>query len=184
MIVTRTKIPDVIVLEPRVHKDARGFFLETYNDRSFKANTGLDYTFVQDNQSRSRKGTLRGLHYQIEHAQGKLVRVSSGKIFDVAVDLREQSKTFGQWVGVELSDENQHQLWIPPGFAHGFLVLSESADLCYKTTDYWYSEHECVIRYDDVDLGITWPLLDVDFTISDRDKQGQNFSESLIYKNT
>lgn len=180
MIVTKTKIPDVMILEPRVHKDARGFFLETFNHKNF----GLDYTFVQDNQSRSRRGTLRGLHYQIEHAQGKLVRVSSGKVFDVAVDLRGQSDTFGQWIGVELSDENHRQLWIPPGFAHGFLVLSESADLCYKTTDYWYPEHECVIRYDDAELNISWPKLDANFTISDRDLNGQKFSDSLIYKNT
>ena len=154
-----TAIPDVLILEPRVFGDARGFFVETFNQRSFQQATGLDVNFVQDNHSRSAQGVLRGLHYQrAPHAQGKLVRVTSGRVFDVAVDIRADSPSFGRWVGIELSEDNHRQLWIPPGLAHGFLVLSEYADLLYKTTAYYAPVHEQAIAWDDIELGIDWPL--------------------------
>jgi dTDP-4-dehydrorhamnose 3,5-epimerase len=156
--VTRTRIPDVLLLQPKVFGDARGFFYESFNARDFKAVTGLDVEFVQDNHSKSAKGVLRGLHYQINHAQGKLVRVVQGEVFDVAVDIRKNSDTFGQWIGVHLSAQNAHQLWVPPGFAHGFLVLSESAEFLYKTTDYWYPEYERSLHWNDASIGIEWPL--------------------------
>jgi dTDP-4-dehydrorhamnose 3,5-epimerase len=152
-----TAIPDVLVLEPRVFGDARGFFFESYNERGFAEVTGVDTRFVQDNHSRSSRGVLRGLHYQIEQAQGKLLRVVRGSIFDVAVDLRRASPTFGKWVGVELSEENNRQMWVPKGFAHGFLVTSETADVLYKTTDYYAPAHERCILWNDADLGIAWP---------------------------
>jgi len=156
--VTPTNLPDVLILEPKVFGDARGFFYESYNARDFAAATGLQVEFVQDNHSQSAKGVLRGLHYQIQHAQGKLVRVVRGEVFDVAVDLRKSSATFGQWTGVHLSADNAKQLWIPPGFAHGFLVLSESAEFLYKTTDYWHPSHERSLLWNDPALGIEWPL--------------------------
>ena len=156
--VTPTNLPDVLILEPKVFGDARGFFYESYNARDFAAATGLQVEFVQDNHSQSAKGVLRGLHYQIQHAQGKLVRVVRGEVFDVAVDLRKSSATFGQWTGVQLSADNAKQLWIPPGFAHGFLVLSESAEFLYKTTDYWHPSHERSLLWNDPALGIAWPL--------------------------
>jgi dTDP-4-dehydrorhamnose 3,5-epimerase len=156
--VTPTYLPDVLILEPKVFGDARGFFYESYNARDFAAATGLQVEFVQDNHSQSAKGVLRGLHYQIQHAQGKLVRVVRGEVFDVAVDLRKSSATFGQWAGVHLSADNAKQLWIPPGFAHGFLVLSESAEFLYKTTDYWHPSHERSLLWNDPALGIEWPL--------------------------
>ena len=156
--VTPTAIPDVLVLEPRVFGDARGFFFESYNARDFAQATGLQVEFVQDNHSQSERGVLRGLHYQLAHAQGKLVRVVHGEVFDVAVDLRRSSPTFGRWVGERLSADKHKQLWVPPGFAHGFVVLSESAGFLYKTTDYWYPEHERCIAWNDPDLGIDWPL--------------------------
>jgi dTDP-4-dehydrorhamnose 3,5-epimerase len=158
MEVIPTRIPDVLILEPRVHGDARGFFLESFNAQTFHGVTGMDVTFVQDNHSRSSRGVLRGLHYQIRHPQGKLVRVSHGSVFDVAVDLRRSSTTFGQWVGAELSGENFRQLWIPPGFAHGFLVLSETADFLYKATDYYAPEHERSLLWNDPRVGVDWPL--------------------------
>ena len=158
MKVTPTAIPDVLIIEPRVFGDARGFFFESFNQKAFNEATGTDYQFVQDNHSRSAKGVLRGLHYQIQQPQGKLVRVARGAVFDVAVDIRKSSPTFGQWVGEELSEENNKQLWVPPGFAHGFLVLSESADFLYKTTDYYAPEHERCLAWDDADVGIEWPL--------------------------
>jgi len=158
MEVIPTRIPDVLILEPRVHGDARGFFLESFNAQTFHGVTGIDVTFVQDNHSRSSRGVLRGLHYQIRHPQGKLVRVSHGSVFDVAVDLRRSSSTFGQWVGAELSGENFRQMWIPPGFAHGFLVLSETADFLYKTTDYYAPEHERSLLWNDPRVGVDWPL--------------------------
>lgn len=158
MEVIPTRIPDVLILEPRVHGDARGFFLESFNAQTFHGVTGMDVTFVQDNHSRSSRGVLRGLHYQIRHPQGKLVRVSHGSVFDVAVDLRRSSPTFGQWVGAELSGENFRQMWIPPGFAHGFLVLSETADFLYKTTDYYAPEHERSLLWSDAHVGVDWPL--------------------------
>lgn len=158
MKISPTAIPDVLVLEPRVFKDARGFFFESFNAAVFRDATGLDVEFVQDNHSRSDRGVLRGLHFQIEQPQGKLVRVTAGAIFDVAVDLRSGSATFGRWVGVELSADNFRQIWVPPGFAHGFLVLSASADVLYKTTDYYAPAHERCLRWDDPQVGVAWPL--------------------------
>jgi dTDP-4-dehydrorhamnose 3,5-epimerase len=156
--VTPTTIPEVLLLEPKVFGDARGFFLESFNRKAFGQATGLDADFVQDNHSRSAGGVLRGLHYQLRQAQGKLVRVVRGAVFDVAVDVRRSSPTFGRWVGEVLSEENHRQLWIPPGFAHGFVVLTESADFLYKATDYYAPEHERCIAWDDPDVGIDWGL--------------------------
>jgi len=156
--VTPTAIPDVLILEPKVFGDERGFFYESFNARDFTQATGLSPVFVQDNHSKSVQGVLRGLHYQIQHPQGKLVRVVQGEVFDVTVDLRQSSATFGQWVGVNLSEANHRQLWVPPGFAHGFLVLSDSAEFLYKTTDYWFPEHERSLLWNDPAMGITWPL--------------------------
>jgi dTDP-4-dehydrorhamnose 3,5-epimerase len=156
--VTPTRLPDVLVLEPKVFGDERGFFFESFNQRDFAASTGINTPFVQDNHSKSVQGVLRGLHYQIQHAQGKLVRVVQGSVFDVTVDMRRSSPTFGQWAGVELSADNKRQLWVPPGFAHGFLVLSASAEFLYKTTDYWHPEHERSLLWCDPALGIDWPL--------------------------
>jgi dTDP-4-dehydrorhamnose 3,5-epimerase len=154
-----TDLPDVIRVEPTIHGDERGFFMETWQARRFHE-AGIDGEFVQDNVSHSSKGTLRGLHYQIEHSQGKLVRVVQGEVFDVAVDLRKSSPHYGQWVGEVLSAENKHQLWVPPGYGHGFLVLSDTAEFEYKCTEYYAPELERAIRWDDPDLGIEWPLLD------------------------
>lgn len=159
MKVTQTVIADVLVIEPRVFGDARGFFFESFHQRAFDDAVGHPVTFVQDNHSRSSKGVLRGLHYQqAPHAQGKLVRVVRGAVFDVAVDIRRTSPTYGRWAGMELSEENHRQMWIPPGLAHGFLVLSDSADFLYKTTDYYAPELEGAVRWDDPTLGIAWPL--------------------------
>jgi dTDP-4-dehydrorhamnose 3,5-epimerase len=157
MKVSPTAIPDVLLIEPRVHGDARGFFLETWRASRY-AQAGLPVEFVQDNHSRSVEGTLRGLHYQIEQAQGKLVYAVTGAIYDVAVDLRRSSATFGRWVGTVLSDENHYQLWVPPGFAHGFYVLSVSADVTYKCTAAYAGQHERCVRWDDPDIGVEWPL--------------------------
>lgn len=153
-----TSLPGVLILEPRVFGDARGFFFESFNQRVFDEVTGTRHQFVQDNHSRSGKGVLRGLHYQTQQPQGKLVRVVHGKVFDVAVDIRRESSHFGQWFGTELSEENQRQLWIPPGFAHGFMVVSHSAEFLYKTTDYYAPQFERSLRWDDPDVGIQWPL--------------------------
>ena len=166
---TRLAIPDVVLIEPRVFGDERGFFMESFNQRAFNEATGTDHPFVQDNHSRSSRGVLRGLHYQIRQPQGKLVRVTSGAVFDVAVDLRTSSPTFGQWVGAELSADNHRQLWVPPGFAHGFLVLSNSADFLYKTTDYYAPEHERSLAWDDPDLAIAWPEVGAAPTLSAKD---------------
>jgi len=168
--VVATAIPDVLIFEPKVFGDARGFFMESFNQKIFDEAVGRHVDFVQDNHSRSAKGVLRGLHYQIQQPQGKLVRVARGAVFDVAVDIRRSSKTFGQWVGVELTEDNQRQLWVPEGFAHGFLVLSESADFLYKTTDFYAPSHERGIRWDDPGLGISWPTSSVGMpTLSDKD---------------
>jgi dTDP-4-dehydrorhamnose 3,5-epimerase len=156
--VTPTQLPEVLILEPKVFGDARGFFFESFNARDFAQATGLDVQFVQDNHSKSAQGVLRGLHYQIQHPQGKLVRVTQGEVFDVAVDLRRSSPNFGRWDGVILSADNKRQLWIPPGFAHGFVTLSESAEFLYKTTDYWYPEHERSLLWNDPTVGIVWPM--------------------------
>jgi dTDP-4-dehydrorhamnose 3,5-epimerase len=158
MKVKRTAVSDALLIEPEVFGDARGFFLESYNKRMFREATGLDVEFVQDNHSRSGRGVLRGLHYQLHQPQGKLVRVVRGRVFDVAVDIRRSSPTFGRWVGAELSEENHVQFWVPPGFAHGFVVLSESADFLYKTTDYYAPQHERCIAWDDPEIGIDWGL--------------------------
>lgn len=156
--VVPTSLPEVLVLEPKVFGDERGFFFESFNAKEFEQVTGLQRTFVQDNHSRSARGVLRGLHYQIQRAQGKLVRVVSGEVFDVAVDIRRKSPNFGKWVGVTLSAENKRQVWIPEGFAHGFLVVSESAEFLYKTTDYYAPEFERSIRWNDPAIGIEWPI--------------------------
>ena len=156
--VTPTHLPEVLILQPKVFGDARGFFYESYNARDFESATGLKVEFVQDNHSQSSLGVLRGLHYQIQHAQGKLVRVIQGEAFDVVVDLRKNSATFGQWTGAHLSAANANQIWVPPGFAHGFLALTETAELVYKTTDYWYPEYERSLLWNDPALGIDWPL--------------------------
>jgi dTDP-4-dehydrorhamnose 3,5-epimerase len=158
MKVTQTSIPEVLIIEPKVFGDARGFFYESFNQKAFNEATGTNHQFVQDNHSRSVKGVLRGLHYQVVQPQGKLVRVVRGAVFDVAVDIRKGSATFGQWVGVELSEDNHRQLWVPPGFAHGFVVLTDSADFFYKTTDYYAPAFEGCIAWDDADIGIEWPL--------------------------
>jgi len=171
-----TAIAGPLILEPKVFGDARGFFMESYNARVFHEATGLDVSFVQDNHSRSGKGVLRGLHYQIQQSQGKLVRVVRGSVFDVVVDLRRSSPTFGQWVGVELSEENHRQFWIPPGFAHGFLVTSDSADFLYKTTDYYAPEHERSLAWNDPDVGVAWPL-DAAPQLSAKDVAGKLLGE-------
>jgi dTDP-4-dehydrorhamnose 3,5-epimerase len=175
--VTTTPIPGLLILEPRVFGDDRGFFQESFNQRAFKEATGLDLQFVQDNHSRSTKGVLRGLHYQMPpHAQGKLVRVVTGAVFDVAVDIREDSPTFGRFVGIELSAGNHRQLWIPPGFAHGFQVLSDTADFLYKTTDYYAPASELVLAWDESSLDIPWPLKQQP-SLSARDAKGLSLSE-------
>lgn len=178
--VTSTRLPDVKIIEPRVFGDARGFFFESFNARVFAEQVEAGVDFVQDNHSCSSKGVLRGLHYQIEHAQGKLVRVLAGEIFDVAVDIRRASPTFGQWVGVTLSAENQLQLWVPPGFAHGFAVVSEFAEVLYKTTDYWYPEHERTLLWSDAAIGIDWPL-DGAPVLAPKDAQGAPLAEAQTY---
>ncbi len=176
-----TTIPDVCIIEPRVYGDARGFFMETYQNRRY-AEAGIADTFVQDNHSGSHQGTLRGLHYQIRQPQGKLVRVSIGEVFDVAVDLRRASPTFGQWAGAILNDQNRKQIWVPPGFAHGFYVLSEWAELLYKATDYYAPEWDRTIRWDDPELGIKWPLLpDSEPVISEKDQKGVPFRSAEVY---
>ena len=181
MNVIQTAIPDVLIIEPKVFGDARGFFYESFNGRAFDEAVGRHVEFVQDNHSRSSKGVLRGLHYQIQQPQGKLVRVARGAVFDVAVDVRKSSPTFGKWVGVELSEDNHRQLWVPPGFAHGFLVLSEAADFLYKTTDYYAPEFERCIRWDDPELAITWPLSDVP-QLSAKDAAGQRLQTAEVFE--
>ncbi|MBD9399398.1 dTDP-4-dehydrorhamnose 3,5-epimerase [Pseudomonas sp. PDM11] len=180
MHIIQTAIPDVLILEPKVFGDERGFFYESFNARAFSEATGLNPNFVQDNHSRSQQGVLRGLHYQVEQAQGKLVRVTAGEVYDVAVDLRRQSPTFGQWVGAHLSAENKRQLWVPEGFAHGFLVLSEFAEFLYKTTDYYAPAHERCIRWDDPKLAIAWPLQG-EPRLSAKDQQGLSFDAADVF---
>ena len=172
MQVTPTELPEVLILEPRVFGDARGFFMESFNQQAFDAAVGHHVDFVQDNHSRSARGVLRGLHYQLPpHAQGKLVRVTAGTVFDVAVDLRRSSPRFGRWAGVELSADNHRQVWIPPGFAHGFLVLSDSADFLYKTTDYYAPQAEGALRWDDPTVAVQWPLQGTTPLLSAKDAQ-------------
>jgi len=179
--VTPTAIPDVLVFEPKVFGDDRGFFLESYNQKVFDDAVGRHVEFVQDNHSRSAKGVLRGLHYQIQQSQGKLVRVTRGAVFDVAVDIRRSSPTFGKWVGVELSAENHRQLWLPEGFAHGFLVLSDSADFLYKATDFYAPAHERSIVWNDRELGILWPDLGIAPTLSAKDAQGAALADAEVF---
>lgn len=176
-----TPLKDALVIEPRVFGDARGFFMESWNRRTF-ANLGLDLDFVQDNHSRSARGVLRGLHYQLKQPQGKLVRVVAGTVYDVAVDLRKSSPTFGKWTGVELSAENRRMFWVPPGFAHGFLVLSESADFLYKATDYYAPEHDRTILWNDPELAIDWPLAGIGTpTLAAKDAAGTRFADAEAY---
>lgn len=178
---TPTEIPDVVAIAPRVFGDDRGFFMETWNARTFRE-AGYDLSFVQDNHSRSVRGTLRGLHYQIRQPQGKLVRVTRGEVYDVAVDLRRSSPTFGRWVGESLSAESRRMLWIPPGFAHGFYVISEHAEFQYKCTDFYAPEHERCIRWDDPDLAIPWPIPEATTPlVSEKDAAGVPFAEADLY---
>jgi dTDP-4-dehydrorhamnose 3,5-epimerase len=177
--VTPTALPDVKIVEPRVFGDARGFFMESWNDRTLR-DAGIDATFVQDNHSRSGQRVLRGLHYQIRHPQGKLVRVVAGEVFDVAVDMRKSSPTFGRWVGVTLSEDDKRMLWVPAGFAHGFLVLSPSADFLYKTTDYYHPEHERTLLWNDADVGIDWPL-DGEPLLAAKDAAGARLRDAEAY---
>ncbi|WP_104098313.1 dTDP-4-dehydrorhamnose 3,5-epimerase [Stutzerimonas kunmingensis] len=180
MKVVETSIPDVLIIEPKVFGDERGFFYESFNAAAFEAATGLKRQFVQDNHSKSQRGVLRGLHYQIQQPQGKLVRVVAGEVFDVAVDLRKSSPSFGRWVGTRLSAQNQRQLWIPEGFAHGFVVLSESAEFLYKTTDYYAPEHERSLLWNDPALGIQWPI-DEPPQLSAKDQAGKPLSETELF---
>lgn len=179
MKVTPTALADVLAIEPAVYGDDRGFFYESYNAKRMAA-AGIDATFVQDNHSRSARNVLRGLHYQIEHAQGKLVRVVAGEVYDIAVDLRRSSPTFGRWVGERLSAANKRMLWVPAGFAHGFLVLSDAAEFLYKTTDYWYPEHERTLKWDDPALGIDWPL-DGEPILAAKDRAGVPLAAAETY---
>ena len=180
MIVVLTKISDVLIIQPQIFGDERGFFLESFNQKIFCEKTGLNVEFVQDNHSRSVQNVLRGLHYQIQQPQGKLIRVVAGKILDVAVDIRRNSPTFGQWVSCYLSAENRHQLWVPAGFAHGFLVVSEMAEVLYKTTDYYAPQYERSIRWDDPDLSINWNL-DAAPILSSKDKAGALLKDAEVY---
>jgi dTDP-4-dehydrorhamnose 3,5-epimerase len=176
-----TQIPDVMLIEPQVFGDNRGFFMETWQRRSF-AEHGIDFDFVQDNHSMSGKGILRGLHYQIKHPQGKLVRVISGEVFDVAVDIRKNSPWFGKWTGATLSADNKRMFWVPPGFAHGFYVVSDQAEFVYKCTDFYAPEHERSILWNDPDIGITWPLDGNDPVLSDKDRQAQPFVQAEVFE--
>ncbi|TXL66340.1 dTDP-4-dehydrorhamnose 3,5-epimerase [Zeimonas arvi] len=176
-----TALAGVLIIEPRVFDDARGFFFESWNERTFARVTGLDVRFVQDNHSRSLRGVLRGLHYQIRKPQGRLVRVVRGAIFDVAVDLRRSSPMFGRWFGIELTEDNHRQLWVPPGFGHGFLVLSESADVLYKATDYYAPEHERSLQWNDPAVGIEWPLGGIEPVLSAKDAAGLLLAQCEVY---
>lgn len=178
---TPTRIPDVLLLEPKVFGDARGFFFESFNQHAFAQATGLEVAFVQDNHSRSAQGVLRGLHYQIQNPQGKLVRCVRGAVFDVAVDIRRASATFGQWVGMELSEDNQRQMWVPPGFAHGFVVLTASADFLYKTTDYYAPASERCIAWNDPAIGIDWPL-GITPQLSAKDAVGRLLADAEVFE--
>ena len=180
MKVTPLAIPEVVLIEPRVFGDARGFFMETWHARTF-AEAGIAARFVQDNHSRSARGVLRGLHYQLKKPQGKLVRVVRGAVFDVAVDIRRASPSFGRWVGVELSEDNNRQLWVPPGFAHGFLVLTESADFLYKTTDYYAPEHERCLLWNDPAVGVQWPTVDGAPLLSGKDQAGLTLDRAEVF---
>jgi dTDP-4-dehydrorhamnose 3,5-epimerase len=181
MRIVKTAIPDLLILEPNVFGDDRGFFFESFNQQAFQNLTGIKANFVQDNHSKSAANVLRGLHYQIDQAQGKLVRVTSGEVFDVAVDIRRQSPTFGKWVGVVLSAENKRQLWIPPGFAHGFIVLQDNTEYLYKVTDYYDPQYERCIRWDDPAIGVEWPVTQAPI-LSAKDQQGLMLSQAEVFK--
>jgi dTDP-4-dehydrorhamnose 3,5-epimerase len=180
--ITPTAIPDVLIIEPKVFGDDRGWFFESFNEKEFSAAIGKEVSFVQDNHSSSKKGVLRGLHYQLEQAQGKLVRVTKGAVFDVAVDIRQSSPTFGKWVGLELSAENKKQMWIPEGFAHGFLVLSDEAEFLYKTTDYWHAASEQTIIWNESTLNIQWPKIDINLIINSKDAVGHSWQLAPKFK--
>jgi dTDP-4-dehydrorhamnose 3,5-epimerase len=182
MNVIETGLPGVLIIEPKVFGDARGFFFESWNESAFAERTGVNLRFVQDNHSRSRRAVLRGLHYQIRQPQGKLVRAARGAIYDVAVDLRRSSPHFGKWVGVELSEENHRQLWVPPGFGHGFLVLSEMAEVLYKATDYYAPQHERSLLWNDAQVGVEWPLEGVEPVLSAKDAEGLPLSECEVFE--
>lgn len=182
MKITETAIPDVLLLEPRVFGDDRGFFFESFNQKVFIDKVGLNYTFVQDNHSRSRQNILRGLHYQVQQPQGKLVRVVKGEVYDVAVDIRRRSPSFGQWVAAVLSDENKQQIWVPPGFAHGFYVLSETADVLYKTTQYYAPQHERSLLWNDLTLAIDWPLVSDRPMLSAKDQNALPFKVAEVFE--
>lgn len=181
MKITSTAIPDVLIIEPKVFGDARGFFYESFNQKAFNEATGTDYQFVQDNHSRSAKGVLRGLHYQIRQPQGKLVRVVRGAVFDVAVDIRRGSPTFSKWVAVDLNEDNNRQLWVPPGFAHAFLALTDSVDLLYKSTDYYVPQHERCIAWDDPSIAIKWPTLIAKPLLSVKDRGGMSLTRADVF---
>lgn len=176
-----TALPEILIIEPKVFGDERGFFFESFNAKDFAQETGVELAFVQDNHSRSARGVLRGLHYQIEHPQGKLVRVTSGEVFDVAVDIRRSSSNYGKWVGVTLSADNKRQLWVPPGFAHGFVVTSDYAEFLYKTTDYWYPEHERSIVWNDPNLAIDWPI-DVAPSLASKDANAPQLTDAEVFE--
>lgn len=181
MNIIKTKIPEVLIIEPNVFSDDRGFFFESFNQKQFQGSTGLNCEFVQDNHSKSCKNVLRGLHYQIKHPQGKLIRAVEGEVFDVAVDIRKSSSTYGQWVGEHLSAENKKMLWVPPGFAHGFVVLSEDAQFLYKTTDYYAPEHERCIIWDDPQINIEWPITK-EPVLSGKDQAGKNMNTAEVFE--
>jgi dTDP-4-dehydrorhamnose 3,5-epimerase len=182
MQVVKTAIPDVLILEPKVFADDRGFFFESFNQQTFQKLTGVKAHFVQDNHSKSAANVLRGLHYQIEQAQGKLVRVTAGEVFDVVVDIRRQSATFGKWVGVVLSAENKRQMWVPPGFAHGFFVMRDDTESLYNVTDYYAPQHERCIRWDDPAIGIEWPIVQAPI-LSGKDQLGLALSQAEVFEN-
>lgn len=183
MKVIPASIPDVLIIEPRVFGDSRGFFFESFNQEVFSQSTGLDVQFVQDNHSRSVKGVLRGLHYQVNRPQGKLVRVVRGAVFDVAVDIRKSSPTFGQWVGIELTEDNYRQLWLPPGFAHGFYVLSDITDFLYKTTEYYFSDFDRSIMWNDREIAITWPIeAGTSPIVSSRDEKAARLIDAEVFE--
>lgn len=182
MKVLDTALPGVLVIEPRVFGDERGFSYESWNERLFAEATGTDVRFVQDNHSRSRRGVLRGLHYQARQPQGKLVRVVRGEVFDVAVDLRRSSPNFGRWIGIEISEQNYRQLWVPPGFGHGFLVVSEVAEVLYKLTDYYSPEHERSLLWSDPQVGVRWPLEGIEPLLSPKDRAGQGIYDCELYE--
>lgn len=176
-----TSIPDLLIIEPQVFGDARGYFYESFNEHTFHEKTGVTLKFVQDNHSHSAKGVLRGMHYQIQQAQGKLVRCTRGAVYDAAVDMRKSSPTFGQWAGVELSEENKRMFWIPPGFAHGFVVISDEADFLYKATDYWAPEHERSLLWNDPAVGIEWPLEGITPLLKPKDENGIPLAQCETY---